>query len=77
MKKNLLHQALVLMEAQNEEINENSIKILLEHGTWLEILNLFELFLGQLRQGVNGDLASFWMSLIDMVDIILGLIRAA
>ena len=42
-----------------------------------EVLNLFEVYTQHIRNGEGGDLAAFWMSYVDMVDIVLGLIRAA
>ena len=53
--------------------------------TWLEfqevhscthILELFQGYLDFLRTK-HGDLSSFWMSYVDMVDIVLGLVRAS
>jgi len=40
------------------------------------MLHYFELFLDFLRNK-NGDLSVFWMSYIDMVTILLGLLRAS
>jgi len=39
-------------------------------------MQVFGVYLEFLRHG-NGDLSSLWMSYIDMVDILLGLIRAS
>jgi hypothetical protein len=59
------------------DINEGSFNIVLHKPSVKRILHLFETFLQALRDGRNGDLARFWMSYLDMVDILLDLIRAS
>ena len=55
------------------------------HLTWLEfqlvhscshVLQRFQDYLDFLRTE-NGDLSTFWMSYVDMVEIVLGLVRAS
>ena len=45
-------------------------------GVYHSILQRFEDYLDFLRTG-KGDLSTFWMSYVDMVEIVLGLVRAS
>ena len=60
-----------------DETAEESMAELLRSDSCQEVLNLFEVYTQHIRNGEGGDLAAFWMSYVDMVDIVLGLIRAA
>ena len=60
-----------------DETTEESMAELLRSDSCQEVLNLFEVYTQHIRNGEGGDLAAFWMSYVDMVDFVLGLIRAA
>ncbi len=76
-KQHILNQALMFFEEMDHEVSETSLHELLQEDSMMEVLNLFNIYLSQLRDGLNGNLASLWISYIDMVDIVLGLVRAA
>ena len=49
---------------------------LLQMPPYVHIMQLFHQYLDLLRND-NGKLSSFWMSYVDMVEIILGLLRSS
>lgn len=59
-----------------EEVSEDALKEVLESSPCTRIMELFEVYCEFLRNG-NGSLSAFWMSYLDMVEILLGLIRAS
>ena len=46
------------------------------HPTCIHFMNIFNTFIEVLRND-HGPMAGFWMSYLDMVEIVLGLIRAS
>ena len=60
---------------QQTTVDSNSD--LLENADVKIITNLFLDYLQMLRDGQQGELQQFWMSYLDMVDVLLGLIRAS
>ena len=42
-----------------------------------EILQLFDTYLAHIWQGAHGYLSAFWLSYLDIVDIVFGMVRAA
>lgn len=59
-----------------EEVSQVALKKVLENSSCTCIMELFEVYCEFLRNG-NGSLTAFWMSYLDMVEIMLGLIRAS
>lgn len=56
---------------------EGDIVALLNTKSGSQTVKRFTDYLSFLRDGKNGNLAAFWVSYLDMVDILLGLVRAA
>ena len=73
-KQHILDEMITYISA---ETTEESINNILQNKVCLEVLHLFDVYTQQIRNGEAGELAAFWMSYIDMVDIVLGLVRAA
>ncbi len=59
-----------------EELTQDMLEQVLQHEATACIFSLFEEHLDQLRNN-NGDLSKFWMSCLDLIDILLCLVRAA
>ena len=57
-------------------VRHEKVTDVLQNPAVVTILNRFTEFLDHLHQG-HGQLASFWMSFVDMVESLLGLIRAS
>ena len=57
-------------------MTQENLENVLHHPSSGILFKLFSIYLSVLRQE-NGDLSQFWMSYIDMVEIVLGLIRAS
>jgi hypothetical protein len=64
------------MDKLKEKITQKQLNEVMAHPSCARILVLFNRYLDFLRQE-NGDLSSFWMSYIDMVEVVLGLIRSS
>ncbi len=58
-----------------EYMTQASMKQVLENSSCTYIMELFEVYVKFLGGG-NGNLSTFWLSYMDMIDILLGLIRA-
>ncbi len=58
------------------ELSQESFQLVLENKSFVRIMDLLDVYQEVLRVG-NGCLSKFWMSYIDMVEILLGLIRAS
>lgn len=72
-----LEDAISCIEAACYDLCQTALKDILTNPSVAKILNYFETFLDSMRDGSRGELAAFWMSYIDMVEIMLGLIRAS
>ena len=59
-----------------EDITQYSLKQIHENGSCTCIMELFGVYIKFLRGG-NGNLSTFWLSYMDMTEILLGLIRAS
>jgi len=59
-----------------DNICQMSFKEVLENTSCVRTMELFQVYLNYLRDG-NGDLSAFWMSYVDMVEIMLALLRAS
>lgn len=53
----------------------DAVEAVLKDDSWSDILNLFDLYLHELRHN-SGPLAKYWMMYIGMVETLLGLVRA-
>ena len=73
-----VHMDEMLMAINNlcSDVSQTNLEQILQNGSCTRILELFEEYLTILR-GDSGDLSEFWMSYLDMVEILLGLIRAS
>ena len=59
-----------------EDVSQASLKQVLDNSSCTCIMELFGVYIEFLRGG-NGNLSTFWLSYMDMVEILLGLIRAS
>ena len=64
------------LEALEDNVCQHKFEEIKDSPTFLSIMKLFDIYLNYLRQD-NGQLSTFWMTYIDMVEIILGLLRAS
>ena len=71
-----LHETLEAVSQLCENISPAALQKLLKNKSCSQILKLFGVYLDYLRHG-NGSLSTFWMSYVDMVEILLGLLRAS
>ncbi len=58
-----------------EDITQASLNQVLENSSYTSIMELFGVYIKFLRGG-NGNLSTFWLSYIDMIEILLELILA-
>ena len=65
----------VIAEGSISKVCHESLNASMTDESCKEILDLFVTYQDVLRQG-RGELAQFWMTYIDMVEILLGLLRA-
>ena len=70
-----LDDALKTISVFHDDVSQASFTTLLDDVTCTHLLQLFQEYLGFLRKGHK--LAAFWMSYLDMAEIMLGLLRAA
>lgn len=70
-----LDDALKSITMFHDDVSQASFTTLLDDVTCTHLLQLFQEYLGSLRKGHK--LAGFWMSYLDMAEIMLGLLRAA
>ncbi|KAL1262233.1 hypothetical protein QQF64_007498 [Cirrhinus molitorella] len=77
-QEDLIHLEAILQAVENlcDEISQKRFEGTLEQDSCQCILTRFNEFLSYLRED-NGPLSSFWMSYVDMVEILLSLIRAS
>ena len=57
-------------------VSQASLKRVFQNMSCARIMHLFEVYLEFLQVG-NGSLSTFWLSYLDMVEILLGLLRAS
>ena len=60
-----------------DDINQTTLTTVLNDDSVSTILTRFDIFLTKLQEGMNRDLAAFWMTYVSMEDIMLGLLRAS
>lgn len=65
----------ILLEKFSDNMCNDTFKSSIEDSTIIKVMELFENYLNYLRNE-NGPLSSFWMTYIDMVELLLGLIRS-
>ena len=70
-----LTETMTQMEALHSNLTQDSIKDTINLSCVTRIFQLFDTYLDTLRHGC--DLSAFWMSYIDMIEIVLGLLRAS
>ena len=59
-----------------KDVSQASLKQVFRNMSCARIMHLFEIYLEFLRVG-NGSLSTFWLSYLDRVDILRGLLRAS
>ena len=59
-----------------KDVSQASLKYVFQNMSCARIMYLFEVYFEFLRVG-NGSLSTFWLSYLDMVEILLGLLRAS
>lgn len=75
-ESSLLLETQKQLDELHHTVTQESLNILLQHPCCTRILNVFHMYLENLRLEA-GPIAHFWVSYIDMVEILLGLIRAS
>lgn len=71
-----LDEALKVIKNFSDDVCHTSYKKVMETESCVRIIELFQVYLRFLRDG-NGSLSKFWMSYVDIVEIMLGLLRAS
>ena len=71
-----LNSTLEEIEELDGQISQDQWNSLLNSPSCVKVVDLFNNYLDFLRYN-NGDLSAFWMSYIDMVEVVLGMIRAS
>jgi hypothetical protein len=71
-----LQETTIQIEKLQSELTQDQLEELLQNPSCRRILQLFNMYMNFLRSD-NGDLSAFWMSYMDMVEVVLGLIRAS
>ena len=71
-----LRETITLIEELHGDTSQDMLDEVLKHPSCKYILQKFNNYLDHLRLS-NGSLSKYWMSYIDMVDILFGLIRAS
>jgi len=64
------------LESLQENVSNETIDTVLADASCIRVFNLFDKYLNHLRFS-NGQLATFWMSYVDMVENLLVLIRSS
>ena len=72
----ILERITDVMKSLSENVCQSKFDEVMKDPTVLEFEGYFHKYRGHLRSG-QGKLASFWMSYIDMVEVVLDLIRAS
>lgn len=70
-----VHDAMIIFSNLHDLVTPKNFKETISNQKCGDILKLFDQYLDILRHS-QGDLSSFWMSCFDMIEIILGAIRA-
>lgn len=70
-----LEESLRVIDIFSKDISQNGLEQILKNPSCTCILNHFEEYIEVLRRG--SGLAAFWVTYIDVVEILLGLIRAS
>lgn len=75
-KKAMITNVLESLNSLRNNICEAEYKKMLEENSFSEVFKMFESYVQFLRNE-NGKLSEFWVSYIDMIEILLSLIRAS
>ena len=79
MMLSIMDEALRIIDNLCEDVTQESLKQIHENGSCTCtgcIMELFGVYIKFLRGGI-GNLSTFWLSYMDMTDILLGLMRAS
>ncbi len=68
-----MDETLMIINNLCDDVTKESLKQVLENGSCTRIMELFGVYIKFLRGG-NGNLSTFWLSCMEMTDILLGLI---
>ncbi len=71
-----MDETLRRIDSLRKDVSQDTLKEVLENSSCKHIMELFEVYRQFLRDE-NGSLSTFWVSYLDMVEILLGLIRAS
>jgi len=71
-----LEETLRFINNSSEMVSYSILKEVLVNVSCTQIMDWFQSYLNYLRNE-NGSLSTFWLSYVDMVEIILGLLRAS
>ena len=73
-KKSLVDNVFVSLQSLRDNVCEDEFQKKLGENSFSELIELFEEYKLFLRQE-NGKLSEFWVSYLDLVDILLAMIR--
>ena len=76
LHKGCIDEGVKVIQQLHEGLSPKTYNDVMSDTRLDRMLHYFELFLDFLRSN-NGDLSAFWMSYIDMVTVLLGLLRAS
>ena len=72
----LLSNTIDAVKRLDDNITQQELEAAIQDPSCCNILELFSEYLDHLRHG-SGPLAAFWVSYLDMVEILLALVRAS
>ena len=70
-----LNEAISVLKDLTSDVSQIALDNVMTNASYIRIIHLFQQYHDFLRND-NGSLSAFWMSYLDMVEIILGLVRA-
>ncbi len=68
-----MDETLRRIDSLGKDVSQDTLKEVLENSSCKHIMELFEVY-RQLLRDENGSLSTFWVSYLDMVEILLALI---
>ena len=70
-----MEEAQTSISSFQDEVSQTSFTVLMDDASCTRMLFRFQTYLGAI--GSDNPLAAFWMSYLEMVEIMLGVLRAA
>ena len=72
----LLDESMKIVTALQDETNPETFSVTVSNEAFVNIVNLFDKYLKYLRVD-NGSMSAFWVSYIELVELLLNLLRAS